>query len=228
MYASAVCLQKTAHPHASTPALDHWDWPQWISAVVFFKSTQPFTRRIQSITDIPSNTIFQGTARASCSLRDREPRSKHGYKGGRAGAVPARALSHSTQVRRVGQVWGWQLRIQTTTQVCGHKAGLRSSWEAASESGLVWATRVRQPSNPQPSPQWQGKSKDRLGSQSVCQDQWGPQSGKAWLWLSWRQALLHHTLGRESRPQAELNWSLGLWPEVGGRSQVKLVRAIKA
>lgn len=42
--ASEDCLQKTTHPHASTLASDHWDQPQWISAAIFFKSTQSFTR----------------------------------------------------------------------------------------------------------------------------------------------------------------------------------------
>jgi len=99
MYASAECLQKTTQPHVSTPASDPWNQPQWISAGIFFKNTQPFARRIQSITEKPSNRFFQGTARASCSLRDRDPRHQHGYNGDSGGAMPARALSHSTQIR---------------------------------------------------------------------------------------------------------------------------------
>jgi len=37
-----------------------------------------------------------------------------------------------------------------------------------------------------------------------------------------------YTSGRDSRSQAELNWSVGLWEEDGGTSLVRLVRAIKA
>lgn len=150
-------LQRTAHPHASTPASDHWDQPQWISAVITFKSTQPFTGRIQFIWDTFWQ-IFSENRKGKLFPKGQAVQTQAQLKGGRAGAVPARAVSHSTQIRQVGQIWAWQVRIQTTTQVCHDKAGPRSWWELKWGSGLVWATRVRQPSDHQASPQWPGNS----------------------------------------------------------------------